>query len=142
MRRSARYPLALLCAIALTGCDQVQQRLGIEDGAARAAKLEADGKAVGAGCRHSGRAIEDCYSIYQWLPRAAVFTGWQEMDGYMRENKITEVAPQLPPPPPPEDPKAKKKKPKPAPAADGEKKEESAAEKNGDKAADKKPAGT
>ena len=27
--------------------------------------------------------------------RAAVFAGWREMNDYMRENKIEEVAPQL-----------------------------------------------
>jgi hypothetical protein len=43
---------------------------------------------VGGGCRHSGRAIEDCYAIYNWLPKAAVFAGWRDMDAYMRENNI------------------------------------------------------
>lgn len=93
----AIVPLTLLFA----GCDFVQQKIGFEDPAAKAAKEEAEGKAVGAACRHSGRAIEDCYSIYRWLPKAAIFEGWQEMDTYMRENKIEEVEPQLPPPPPP-----------------------------------------
>lgn len=88
-------------AAALTGCDQVQQKFLGEDPAAKAARLEAEGKAVGGACRHSGRAIEDCYAIYHWLPKAAVFAGWQEMDTYMRTNKIDTVEPQLPPPQPP-----------------------------------------
>ena len=78
----------LLVALSLSGCDQVAQRLGLEDPGAKEARLENDAKAVGSACRHSGRAIEDCYSIYSWLPRAGIFTGWKEMDEYMRENSI------------------------------------------------------
>mgnify|MGYP001290659006 CR=1 FL=1 len=99
---SLLLPLALLA-----GCDQLGQKLGLEDPAKKEAKQEAEGKAVGSACRQSGRAIEDCYAIYGWLPKAAVFEGWREMDTYMRENKIETVAPQLPPPEPPG---AKKKK--------------------------------
>ncbi len=91
-------PFALL---PLAGCDQVNQKLGLEDPAKKEARLEAEGKAVGSACRHSGRAIEDCYSIYNWLPKAAVYEGWREMDAYMRDNKIATVEPQLPPPEPP-----------------------------------------
>ena len=87
--------LALASVIGLGACDSVQQQLGIESQAAKTA--QADGKAVGGACRQSGRAIEDCYSIYSWLPRAAVYDGWREMDGYMRENKLETVEPQLPP---------------------------------------------
>lgn len=97
-------PFALLAA---TGCDQVNQKLGLEDPAKKEARQEAEGKAVGSACRHSGRAIEDCYSIYAWLPKAAIYEGWREMDAYMRDNQIESVAPQLPPPEPPG---AKKKK--------------------------------
>lgn len=81
----------------LVGCDAIQQQLGIEDLAAKTAKAEADGKAVGGGCRQSGRAIEDCYSIYSWLPKASIYEGWRDMDAYMRENKLETVEPQLPP---------------------------------------------
>lgn len=98
-----------LILISLAGCDQVNQKLGLEDSAAKDARLEPEGKAVGGACRQSGRAIEDCYSIYNWLPKAAVFAGWREMDEYMRQNQIETVAPQLPPPEPP-GPKKKKKK--------------------------------
>ena len=93
--------LALPLLLTLAGCDIVQQQMGIEDPNAKAAKIEAEGKAVGGACRHSGRAIEDCYAIYHWLPKAPVFAGWQEMDAYMRNNKIDSVEPQLPPPSPP-----------------------------------------
>ena len=86
-----------LFAFSLPGCDMIQQKMGLENPAAKAAKDEADGKAVGGACRQSGRAIEDCYSIYSWLPRAAIYDGWRDMDAYMRDNKLETVEPQLPP---------------------------------------------
>src|SRR6186713_1425035 len=60
-----------------------------------AAARDADGRAIGGACRHAGRAIEDCYTIYRKADRAAVFAGWRDMNDYMRENKIEPVAPQL-----------------------------------------------
>lgn len=87
----------LLCAVLLGGCE----RLGIPDPAKSEAQAEADGKAVGSACRHAGRAIEDCFTLNPAAHRAAVFAGWKEMNDYMAENKMAEVAPQLPPPPPP-----------------------------------------
>jgi hypothetical protein len=97
----------ILVILGLTACDQVGQKLGLEDPAKKEAKAEQEAKAVGSACRQSGRAIEDCYSIYSWLPKAGIYTGWREMDEYMRENKLETIAPQLPPP---EGPGAKKKK--------------------------------
>ena len=93
--------LALPLTLALTGCDIIQQQMGIEDPTEKAAKADAEGRAVGGACRQSGRAIEDCYSIYSWLPKAAIYQGWRDMDSYMRENKLDTVEPQLPPPQPP-----------------------------------------
>ena len=75
--------------------------MGIEDPATKAAKADAEGRAVGGACRQSGRAIEDCYAIYSWLPKASTYEGWRDMDAYMRENKLETVEPQLPPVPPP-----------------------------------------
>ncbi len=98
----------MIATLCLGGCDAVQQKLGIEPPAAKAARLDAEGKAVGGACRQSGRAIEDCYSIYSWLPKAPIYEGWRDMDVYMRENKLETVEPQLPPPQPPG---TKKKKP-------------------------------
>lgn len=96
---------ALLIASALlpglTGCDLIQQKLGIEAPAVKAARLDAEGQAVGSACRQSGRAIEDCYSIYSWLSKASIYQGWRDMDAYMRDNKLETVEPQLPPPQPP-----------------------------------------
>jgi hypothetical protein len=71
----------------LAGCDQ----LGLESATVTAARVEADGKAVGAACRHGGRAIEDCFSLNRKTDKAAIYAGWREMDDYMRENKIEPV---------------------------------------------------
>jgi hypothetical protein len=133
--------ILLAAALSVAGCDQVNQRLGLEDPVRKEARLEAEGKAVGSACRHSGRAIEDCYSIYRWLAKANIYTGWMEMDAYMRENSIETIAPQLPPAPPPEPPeKKKKKKPKPeGENADGAKEGEAPPEAAKD--AGGKPAG-
>ena len=78
----------------LVGCDQ----LGIESAAVAAARREAEGKAVGAACRHAGRAIEDCFALNRRTDKASIYAGWREMDDYMRENKIQAVAPVLQPP--------------------------------------------
>ena len=107
----------LLAALCLTGCDQISQRLGMEDPAAKEARLEPEARAVGSACRHSGRAIEDCYAIYGWLPKAGIYAGWREMDEYMRQNQIETIAPQLPPPEPPGAQRKKRKTAEEAPAA-------------------------
>lgn len=105
-----RLSFLSIAVLALAGCDQVSQKFGLENPALKEARLEAEAKAVGSACRHSGRAIEDCYAIYGWLPKAGVYAGWREMDEYMRENKIDTIVPQLPPSEPP----GAKKKKKPA----------------------------
>lgn len=60
------------------------------------AKRQAEGMAIGSGCRYSSRALEDCYSLNPKMSKAAIFSGWREMDGYMRENNIEAVAPTPP----------------------------------------------
>ena len=83
-----RRPFVLLAVLAsLAGCDQ----LGIEAASVTAARLEADGKAVGAACRHGGRPIEDCFALNRKVDKAAIYAGWREMDDYMRENKLEAV---------------------------------------------------
>lgn len=100
MRRLAAAPAHALAPLLLAvlgmlgGCDL----LGIEGASVVAARHEAEGKAIGAACRHAGRAIEDCYVLNRKADKGAVFAGWREMNDYMRENQITEVAPQLPNP--------------------------------------------
>lgn len=117
----------LALVFSLSGCDQIQQKLGLEDLSAKTMRAEAEGKAVGGACRHSGRAIEDCYSVYTWVPKDAVYSGWRDMDAYMRDNKIESVEPQLPPPAAPSN---KKKAAAPQPS---DSKEPKAAEKAADK---------
>lgn len=114
--------LIVVAALSLAGCDQINEKLGLEDSSKREARTEAEARAVGSACRHSGRAIEDCYAIYAWLPKSGVYAGWREMDEYMRENQIETIVPQLPPAEPPG---AKKRRP--APAADTEASDEAAA---------------
>jgi hypothetical protein len=92
----ARASAALLLALPLSACDQ----LGIESATALAARKEAEGKAIGAGCRHAARSVEQCYVTNKRADKAAVFAGWKEMNDYMRENKIEAVPPPPPPPPP------------------------------------------
>ncbi len=97
-RSPTMRPLRLLLItgpLLLAGCDL----LGIEGASAVAARREAEGKAIGAACRHAGRAIEDCYGMNKRADKAAMFAGWREMNDYMRENKIEVVAPAPPPPP-------------------------------------------
>lgn len=121
----------ILAILGLGACEQVNQKLGLEDPAKKEAKAEQEAKAVGSACRQSGRAIEDCYSIYSWLPKAGIYTGWREMDEYMRENKLETIVPQLPPP---EGPGAAKKKKSVTPV---ENKEEAKPAEEKDKPANK-----
>jgi hypothetical protein len=82
-----RLTLALLLgstALSLSGCDM----LGIESATVVAARREAEGKAVGGGCRHAARSVEQCYEMNKRADKAAVFAGWREMNDYMRENKL------------------------------------------------------
>jgi hypothetical protein len=106
MRKAARIlVLVPLCGLLIGGCEQ----LGLETPAQTAAAKEAEGRAIGSACRHSGRALEDCYTLNPKAVKAAVFTGWRDMDAYMRENNLEIVVPTVPRP----DPlaaKAKKKK--------------------------------
>jgi hypothetical protein len=125
--------LALPLLLSLTACDQIQRQLLGEDPAAKTARQEAEGKAVGSACRHSGRAIEDCYAIYHWLQKAAIFAGWQEMDAYMRTNSIESVEPQLPPPQPPGAKKKVAEETPPEKAAAKSEKAEKTVEKTADK---------
>ena len=88
---SCLYRSSALLALALmSGCDM----LGIESAQLVAERKEAESKAVGGACRHAGRALEDCFVLNRKAEKAAVFAGWREMNDYMRENKIEEVAPQ------------------------------------------------
>ena len=91
MSRPTLALLALTSLMTLAGCDL----LGIEGATVVAERKVAEGKAVGAACRHAGRAIEDCYALNKKAEKAAIYAGWREMDDYMRENKLEPVAPQI-----------------------------------------------
>lgn len=78
--------LLLPLALSLSGCDQVMELLN---------KPKANGKAIGAACRHSGRALEDCFRRNPKVPKADIFAGWKEMNEYMQSKKMDIV----PPPP-------------------------------------------
>jgi hypothetical protein len=91
MRHSSSLVAVVLLIATLAGCDA----LGLESAEAVAERRDAEGRALGGACRHAGRAIEDCYTLNPRADKAAVFAGWREMNDYMRENQIEEVAPQL-----------------------------------------------
>ena len=79
--------LGLVALLLLGGCGW----LGIESPEQIAAKREADGRAIGAGCRHAARSVEACYELNKRADRSAIFAGWKEMHEYMAENKIEAV---------------------------------------------------
>ena len=72
--------------LVLAGCEQI----AVLDGSKA---IETEGKAVGGACRHAGRALEDCYAMNEKASKAAVFSGWREMNDYMTQNKIDTVPP-------------------------------------------------
>lgn len=84
MRRLLPTFLLLATTLGLAGCDL----LGIESASAVAARKTAEGRAIGAGCRHAARSIEQCYTQNRRADKAAVFAGWREMNDYMRENNL------------------------------------------------------
>lgn len=94
-------PLLLLGALLLAGCDLQSIQAAMAD--PKIAQREAEAKAIGSACRHGLRSLEDCYSLNEKASKSAIYTGWREMDLYMRENKIDGIEPQglKPPPPPP-----------------------------------------
>ena len=67
MSRPTLALLALTSLMTLAGCDL----LGIEGATVVAERKVAEGKAVGAACRHAGRAIEDCYALNKKAEKAA-----------------------------------------------------------------------
>lgn len=76
--------LILPMILMLSGCDQMLEMLN---------KQKANGKAIGASCRHSGRSLEDCFRRNSKVAKADIFAGWKEMNEYMQAKKINEVAP-------------------------------------------------
>lgn len=80
---SLRLPIALALLSLLAACDI--PGLGPDP---RVAQREEEAKAIGGACRFAVRGIEDCYANNPKSSKAAIFAGWKDMDGYMRDNKI------------------------------------------------------
>ena len=89
-------PLLVCLSAFLSACDQVTSALGLDDPAKIAAAKEAEGKAIGSACRQAMRALEDCYTLNPKAQKAAIFAGWRDMDGYMRDNKLEGITPVIP----------------------------------------------
>ncbi len=70
--------------LSLTGCDKLMEIVN---------KQQANGKAIGAACRHSGRALEDCYRRNTRIPKADIFAGWKDMNEYMQQKKMDIIQP-------------------------------------------------
>lgn len=90
-KKYRRQIFGLSMFLFLIGCE----KLGIEDPAKVAERIEAEGKAIGGACRHAGRALEDCYAMNPRGSKAAIFAGWLEMNDYMEKNKIEVLTPVL-----------------------------------------------
>jgi len=82
-----RILLAVALVSLLAGCDKISAIPGLGPDP-RIAQREEEAKAIGGACRHALRGLEDCYTLNPKANKASVFTGWKDMDQYMRENKI------------------------------------------------------
>ena len=85
MPRRILFAVALVSLLA--GCDKISAIPGLGPDP-RIAQREEEAKAIGGACRHALRGLEDCYMLNPKANKAAVFTGWKDMDQYMRDNKI------------------------------------------------------
>lgn len=74
-------------ALGLSGCDAVRKVVDTQEG-----------KAIGAGCRHVGRSLEDCYRRNPKVSKTDIYIGWREMAEYMAQKTI-ETLPKDPDPP-------------------------------------------
>lgn len=90
--------LSVTAALLLAGCEI--PGMGPDP---RVLQREANAKAIGGGCRHGLRSIEDCYILNESVSKADIFAGWRAMDEYMRENNIEGVATTAVKPVPPEE---------------------------------------
>jgi len=90
--------LLLLIFPLLTGCEFIYELLEIPDPKKQAEIQEAEGRAVGSACRHAGRSLEDCYQLNPTAQKAAVFSGWREMNDYMLMNEMEVVPSKIPQP--------------------------------------------
>lgn len=72
-----RVFLPLTCAFVLSGCNWVGNVSGLNRDA---------NEAIGAGCRQTGRSLEECYIRHPEADRAQVYSGWKGMSEYMTKN--------------------------------------------------------
>lgn len=79
------FCLSAALILSLSGCEQVNDQLN---------KQKLVGKAVGAGCRQSGRSLEDCYNRNSKVAKPDIFAGWKEMSEYMQAKKLDVIPPQ------------------------------------------------
>ena len=93
----ARRLVPLMLLLALTACERTTELLGLPDPKKEEAAAEAEAKAIGGACRHAGRALEDCYALNPKAQKAAIFSGWREMNDYMTEHHIQTVPPTVTP---------------------------------------------
>lgn len=70
----------------VSGCDMLDEQIN---------KQKLIGKAIGAGCRQSGRSLEDCYGRNPRIAKPDIYSGWKEMSEYMQAKKLAII----PPPP-------------------------------------------
>lgn len=91
MRKLTRFLLLAALLPLTSGCEQLSDLLELPNPAREAAKVEAEGQAIGSACRQTGRSIEDCYVLNPDAPKASVFSGWRSMNDYMMEHKLVEV---------------------------------------------------
>ena len=90
---AGRWLLAACALLAAAGCDY----LGLQPLSQIEARKDSEGRAIGGACRQAGRALEDCYTFNPHMSKAAIFTGWKEMNDYMLQNSLTEVRPEVAP---------------------------------------------
>ena len=86
----------LLGLTMLTGCLEQVSSLGLPP---KVLAKQKEDKAIGSACRYAMRSIEDCYLLNPKAAKNDVFSGWKEMDAYMREHKIEGVPSVLTQPP-------------------------------------------
>ncbi|MBV8047606.1 MAG: hypothetical protein JO171_10655 [Paludibacterium sp.] len=87
MRALRVLPLVLL----LTGCNWINHVTGLS---------KDDDRAIGAGCRQTGRSLEECYRRNPDADKAQVYSGWREMHEYMTKQSLPTMSPPPEPPPP------------------------------------------
>ena len=95
--RIRSFLLVLLLPL-LTACDLFYELLEIPNPQREAAERDAEGRAIGSACRHSGRSLEDCFILNPDAEKAAIFLGWREMNDYMLMNEMDVVPSVIPHP--------------------------------------------